>query len=512
MKRKIIGILVMTLLIATAFTVCGSFIKIEKTENNSVKSVMGRTMTGGPPGDFVHFFLNPIGEDDLIGTDFETADGAKGHIHRISDTKDPSTDELDKCDDVIIEWKEPKMKKPWVTYHIEGRSPAGGDGWYFEFGYQSSNKNAPYHIPKPTGDLPPFPDDEEEKKNHYVDDRDNGGPNDGTYEHPYQHIQEGINAADIGDTVRVFPGTYNENLLINKDNIAVVPVTYEKPIIDGSGSGSVVDITGDWVTLLGFVIQNSGTLEEDAGIDVHSDNNTIFGNFVEENQNGIYLHDSSNNNIVYENNIKNNVWGLFILYDSDNNILYNNNFISNSGFNVKDYSNNIWYSDFYYGNYWDDYTGSDNNGDGIGDTSYPIQGGENQDIYPLINPWENHAPETPEIDGPNSGAPGNEYIYTFISSDSDEHDIIFEVKWGDGTEEISLYSIASGSPENYTHIWNSEGTYTLQTRAIDYYGDESDWATLEVSMPKNKAMDTPFLSFLENHPHMFPLIQKLLRL
>jgi hypothetical protein len=45
----------------------------------------------------------------------------------------------------------------------------------------------------------------------------------------------------------------------------------------------------------------------------------------------------------------------------------------------------------YVGNYWDDYEGTDAEGDGIGDTHYSIDSEEDEsDDYPLMDPFENY--------------------------------------------------------------------------------------------------------------------------
>ena len=47
-------------------------------------------------------------------------------------------------------------------------------------------------------------------------------------------------------------------------------------------------------------------------------------------------------------------------------------------------------------------------------------------------------------------------------------------------------------------------------KAKDVMGEESDWATLKVTMPKNKAIN-PFLLFLERLMERFPIMEQILQ-
>ena len=49
------------------------------------------------------------------------------------------------------------------------------------------------------------------------------------------------------------------------------------------------------------------------------------------------------------------------------------------------------------GNYYSDYTGTDNNTDGIGDDPHPIPGGTSIDRFPLMQPWTGSKPQKDDL-------------------------------------------------------------------------------------------------------------------
>ena len=114
-----------------------------------------------------------------------------------------------------------------------------------------------------------------------------------------------------------------------------------------------------------------------------SSNNKISNNKINNNNvYGIFLFDSSNKNIISNNNIKYNTNGI-ILNESNNNKVYRNSFISNTVQAKNHGTGNLFnLTKPTGGNYWSDYTGTDLNDDGFGDTPYTFTGG--QDNLPLI--------------------------------------------------------------------------------------------------------------------------------
>jgi parallel beta-helix repeat protein len=140
------------------------------------------------------------------------------------------------------------------------------------------------------------------------------------------------------------------------------------------------------------IIGNSITANNDGIRFDGCSNNTIIGNTLTNNKRGIYLYVSPNNTIV-GNLIQNNSVGLEFgsLYTrSSDNLIYSNNLIGNVNQVVYSYvlwgagASNIW-DNGTTGNYWSNYNGTDNDGDGVGDTPYVINE-NNQDNYPLIVP------------------------------------------------------------------------------------------------------------------------------
>ena len=240
----------------------------------------------------------------------------------------------------------------------------------------------------------------------------------------------------------------------------------------------------------------------------YSDSNNILKNTIYLNEKGLYFFESKRNTVI-GNIISNCSYGIYLWYSSDNNILYHNGLFYN-GENAyqKDCSDNKWDNDYPSGgNYWDDYDGEDNDGDGIGDTPYIIQSDGGRDWYPLMEPFINTPPNKPEIDGPIIGRPHLNYDYTFVTNDTDGDDVWYNICWGDNEIIYSYGPYHSGEEITLSYNWAEKGIYIIYCWAKDTYDEESDITSLKVTMPRTKAS---FFLWHEWLLERFPLLERLL--
>lgn len=237
----------------------------------------------------------------------------------------------------------------------------------------------------------------------------------------YPTIQEAINAASNGDTIKVaIPQFPPESVIVNK---SVTLFGYGFAFLDGAY------VAADNVSIRGFNIASYGSfypygpvivLEGVSGCNIlevsisdideadgiilrNSSHNIIANNTIDTIQVGggaIFL-ESSHNNTIVGNTIKANWDPSIYLKDSSGNKFFNNNFYTYWAGHLKAEGNstNVWsagYPDG--GNYWNDYNGTDyysaphqneTGSDRIGDTPYVIDA-NNTDNYPLMSPtpWD----------------------------------------------------------------------------------------------------------------------------
>jgi len=235
----------------------------------------------------------------------------------------------------------------------------------------------------------------------YVD--DSGGQN-------FTDITSAIAHANPKDIIFVYPGLYNETIVINKsitllgDNKDKPVIFYERGLYDTT---NIIQINANNCTIDGCIIQASPGFLEVVGIFINSSNNIISNNSIENTSRGINIGPEVENNTIklntisfngnairvqdamkntiFQNEISFNGRGVLLCCGSISNMVYLNTFQNNSVWHGYDLFHNKW-DNGSVGNFWDDYGGSDNDEDGIGNIPYNVSGGISQDNYPLMSP------------------------------------------------------------------------------------------------------------------------------
>ncbi len=219
-------------------------------------------------------------------------------------------------------------------------------------------------------------------------------------------------AAKYGSSAIELSGSQNnsiaDNLILATGSfgVALAGSSYNKVFgnkVSSTGQAGIkIESTSEYQAApeFNYIYGNSVTCPE-SGISFRTGakHNSVFKNNVFNCKNAIALYSGYENNFL-GNNISGSTQYAVYLSISDNNCFFHNNFRNNSKSAYENHEvywwsiqNNTFYSENntwdngIKGNYWDDYTGSDKNGDGIGETPYGVY--ENfSDYYPLTAPFD----------------------------------------------------------------------------------------------------------------------------
>ena len=124
----------------------------------------------------------------------------------------------------------------------------------------------------------------------------------------------------------------------------------------------------------------------------------------------------------------------------------------------------------------------------------------------------NDPPNPPTITGTMNGRVRKEYNYGFSSNDPDNNPVYLYIDWGDGTDSGWIGQYASDEVVYVEHSWSERGSYTIKAKAKDEFGIESNWSTLEISMPRYKPTSLLYWFLEQHYSRLFPLLKQLMKI
>jgi rhodanese-related sulfurtransferase len=145
-------------------------------------------------------------------------------------------------------------------------------------------------------------------------------------------------------------------------------------------------------------------------------------------------------------------------------------------------------------------------------TIYNMMGGITAWIAAGLPVRTNANPDVPIIDGLTRVKVNKLYDFTFNATDPNNDGVKYFIDWGDNFSQWTDYDYSS-KEITVSHSWSKPGTAYITAKAIDFYGNESDLATLEITVPRTTfSVKILFLEFLEKLMDRFPLLERVLNI
>jgi len=125
---------------------------------------------------------------------------------------------------------------------------------------------------------------------------------------------------------------------------------------------------------------------------------------------------------------------------------------------------------------------------------------------------QNSPPDIPTVEIPENVVRGH-WLYIKTSTIDPDNDNVY-YKFDIGGHDYGWVGPFQSGKEHIEMVLLliPIGTYTLGVQAKDTFDAESDWSYTLFNVIKSKSAISPFLNFLQNHPHFYSFIQRFFKL